>query len=626
MKLALLGLGIAAVTTFPALLLARSLPAPPKKTVIGKVDRATTIRERFQDGEGAAPAPVVKPKTPSGTYRVIDAEFPSALTRASFVKLAGLKDDAILDATDRFLLFFVPADETGLAAMSVLKTAAKRYQTVRTIDLPPASVLRQLTIRQQKADEVVRGGYLGLTGKGVLVAVIDSGIDFRHPDFQTLGADGKPNTRIEMLWDTSLSEKERAVGNAAPLTYPDGQPFGTLFTREQLNADLRAATPQIAPTDLVGHGTACAGIAVGQGAANRFNKGVAPGADLIGIRLGKQDAANTYLLPAMVKWLDKVAGKRPLVVSCSFGGQYGPRNGRTVAEDHLAAVMPPDKPGRVLVVAAGNENREDLHARVTAAGSDAPGKLTFKSVNGGTIEWIVPNDRLPEMRFKGATGTVLSTSFVKDDVTGETTVTQRVKAGECTLELYSNAGTTLTIDAYRGQGDIDFTGTCVSKEAQVGTPGSARNVLTIGSYDWNDSFDSKVIKFVTGPQLTVGTISTYSNGGPLRGGTEARPDFAAPGQWWTAPQATSTKASMLDASGKYRIFNGTSAATPYTAGICALLFEKKPTLTTNQLRQLLRRCATSDTNTGTVPNSRWGAGKLDVPAIRRALTSLTSLP
>ncbi|MGC4045077.1 MAG: S8 family serine peptidase [Armatimonas sp.] len=626
MKLALLGLGIAAVTTFPALLLARSVPAPPKKTVIGKLDRPTTVRERFQDGEGAAPAPVVKPKTPSGTYRVIDAEFPTALSRAAYVKLVGLKPDAILDATDRFLLFFVAADDTGLAAMNTLKTAARRYQTVRTIDLPPPTVLRTLTLRAQKADEVVQGGYLGLTGKGVVVAVIDSGIDFRHPDFQTQGADGKPNTRIEAFWDSSLSEKEKAVGDPAPITYPDGQPFGTLYTREQLNADLRTATPQIGATDLVGHGTACAGIAVGQGAAIRKNMGVAPGADLIGIRLGKQGAENTYLLPAMVKWLDKVAGKRPLVVSCSFGGQYGPRNGHSVAEDHLAAVMPPDRPGRVIVVAAGNENREDLHARVTAAGTDAPGKLTFKSENGGTIEWIVPNDRLAEMRFRGAPGTVLSTSFVKDDVTGETTVTQRVKSGEGTLELFSNAGKSITVDAYRGQGELNFTGACVSKEAQVTTPGSALNVLTIGSYDWNDAFDNKTITFKAGPQLEVGKISPYSNGGPLRGGTEARPDFASPGQWWTAPQAAGTKAMMLDDSGKYRIFNGTSAATPYTAGICALLLEKKPALTTNQIRQTLRRCATSDTFTGTVPNSRWGAGKLDVPAIRRALTSLTSLP
>ena len=431
-----------------------------------------------------------------------------------------------------------------------------------------------------------------------------------------------PTSRIEALWDTSLSEKEKTIGDPAPLAYPDGQPFGTVYTRDQLTADLRAATPKIGVTDAVGHGTGCAGLAAGSGIANRNYLGVAPGATLIGVRLGKMGADNTYLLPALVKWLDKTAGNRPLVVSCSFGGQYGPRNGHSIAEDHLAAVLPATKPGRVVVVAAGNEYTDDLHARVRAAGTDAAGKLAFTSASGGSLEWIVPNDRLAEMRFRAPAGTVLSTSFEKDAVTGETTVTQKVKAGAATLELFSSAGKEVTLDAYRAGGDLSFTGPCVSKEAQVGTPGSAPNVLAIGSYDWNTDFDKKVIQYTNGPRVEVGKISFYSNGGPLRGGADARPDFAAPGQWWAVPQASGTKAMMLDSTGKYRIFNGTSAATPYAAGICALLLEKKPTLSADALRRILRKSATGDALTGPVPNSRWGAGKLDVPAVTRAVGSL----
>ena len=172
-----LGIGIAAA--FPAILLARLPAAAPPKKVTGKIDRAASVRERFLGDDPASAAPVVKPTSATATYRVIEAEFASPLGRAAFASLAGLKPDAILDATDRFLLFFVPADESGVATMATLKLSARRWETVRTLNLPPPTVLRQLTYRGGTPDEVVRGGISGLTGKGVVLAVIDSGIDFQ---------------------------------------------------------------------------------------------------------------------------------------------------------------------------------------------------------------------------------------------------------------------------------------------------------------------------------------------------------------------------------------------------------------------------------------------------------------
>lgn len=83
-----------------------------------------------------------------------------------------------------------------------------------------------------------------LFGEGVLIAIIDSGIDYSHPDFRN--EDG--STRIEALWDQTI-----------PGNPPEGFRIGTLYTREQINEALQTPMPQrldiVPSTDLSGHGT-----------------------------------------------------------------------------------------------------------------------------------------------------------------------------------------------------------------------------------------------------------------------------------------------------------------------------------------------------------------------------------
>lgn len=83
-----------------------------------------------------------------------------------------------------------------------------------------------------------------LFGEGVLVAMIDSGIDYSHPDFRN--EDG--TTRIAGLWDQTI-----------PGSPPVGFNMGTIYSREQINAALQIPMPQrmesVPSTDLSGHGT-----------------------------------------------------------------------------------------------------------------------------------------------------------------------------------------------------------------------------------------------------------------------------------------------------------------------------------------------------------------------------------
>ncbi len=125
--------------------------------------------------------------------------------------------------------------------------------------------------------------------------------------------------------------------------------------------------------------------------------------------------------------------------------------------------------------------------------------------------------------------------------------------------------------------------------------------------------------------MKVGEMSSYSSPGYRRMGSAVKPEVTSPGQWYTAP-APMNVAADRDTTGQYQQFNGTSAATPYTAGCVALLFQKKPTLTLGEIKSILQRSASpppaNSSHAGELPNPFWGYGKLDRVAVQKALNSI----
>lgn len=152
-----------------------------------------------------------------------------------------------------------------------------------------------------------------LYGSNVLVAVIDSGIDYTHPDFQH----SDKTTRIRALWDQTIPGKP-----------PAGYAIGTEYTKEQINEALAAGSreerEQIVPSrDVSGHGTAVAGIAAGG-----EGRGVASESELLIVKLGSPRADGFPRTTELMQGVDYAVKKAleyrmPVAINLSFGNTYG---------------------------------------------------------------------------------------------------------------------------------------------------------------------------------------------------------------------------------------------------------------------------------------------------------------
>lgn len=207
-----------------------------------------------------------------------------------------------------------------------------------------------------------------LTGRGTLVGIIDSGIDYAHPDFRLRNND----SRIVALWDQTVPANT-VINNLDPdstIPPPTGYSLGSLFTQEIINTALSAPTEQerfsICPSrDISGHGTHVAGIAAGNGrASNGIYRGVAYEADLLVVKLGTpgpNSFPSTSLLMMGIDFCIRESLRRnqPLTLNLSFGNTYGSHSGSSLLETYLDSVS---ESGRIsIVVGSGNEGASSGH-------------------------------------------------------------------------------------------------------------------------------------------------------------------------------------------------------------------------------------------------------------------------
>lgn len=195
-----------------------------------------------------------------------------------------------------------------------------------------------------------------LTGAGVLVGVVDSGIDIFHPDFRN--ADG--TTRIVGLWDQTLTPKME-LGELPPKGYTSG----VYFSQEKINEVLQGGTAS--PTvDISGHGTHVAGIAAGNGMASQGEyRGVAYEADLLIVRLGRPADSGVPQTAQLMQGIDfcirmGIERSQPLALNLSYGNNYGSHTGTSLLETYLDAVSNIGK--NTICIGSGNEGNLGRHA------------------------------------------------------------------------------------------------------------------------------------------------------------------------------------------------------------------------------------------------------------------------
>jgi subtilisin family serine protease len=521
------------------------------------------------------------------------------------------------------------AASPGVRAMS----ASRRWSTA----------LDSSRARTRTRDVHQGGGALPqpYTGSGVYVGVLDSGLDYTHPDFRLSPSD----SRVHALFDYSqgTSGAECRPGQLDSLT-----------------------CPQIDGTGGHGHGTHVMGIAAGNGALSSDYVGMAPQADLLFVK-GMRDAQggggfeDADIVQGVAWMLNRAlsAGK-PIAVNLSLGSQLGAHDGTSLQEQFLSAFA---GPGRIIVAAAGNSGGDPIHVSYAVTGTEylngyetgilmtseaaimdlwAPAS---SNIHVGVAAYLPDNlNNAIYVTTAAAPGQLVEqTATAGGQILGDVTIDARTLADpnngarNVLIQIAKNPGGiepgVLVWSVYTfGSGTFDmwmvtpslffppgfpagvpgwFRGADDSKT--IGIPATARRLLCVGSHvsktQWTDIDDTVRVQ----PNATLDVISGFSSRGPSRDG-RTLPDFTAPGEAIISALSKDYPAArrFIAQNGGYQEQHGTSQAAPHITGIAALMLQRDPALTPENVRSILQQTATT-AGVGN-PNNTYGRGRVNAYA------------
>ncbi len=466
--------------------------------------------------------------------------------------------------------------------------------------------------------DIAQTEHPGLRGQGVVVGIVDSGVDWRHQDFRN--ADG--TTRLELFM--------HAVNDAQT-----GTDTFTEFSEADLNAAL-AGNGQVPQGDLNGHGTHCCSIAAGNGRAStgRQFRGVAPQATLMGMRTDTLHDTHTI---EGIRRIFEAAGDRPAVVNLSLGTHMGPHDGTGALENVIARES---GPGRIVVVAAGNEASDRIHFQgQLTMGQDLDITFTIRDDVQFLDVWIARGDEadvevidpagntmVPDGSIQTLPGGQFRADLREDQFNRDVNLTLAVAGNQLNrrwrLRLTPTAVTQGVVHAWAQTRDANRSRnifmTTSSQRFTIGMPATEERAIAVGSFI---SRAGTVPGAAAGPGLGAGQVSPFSSRGPTRHGAQ-RPDIAAPGQHIVAALAANSSmasspnlAARRLAGGQYISIQGTSMATPFVTGVIALMLQQEPGLYPEEIHQRLRATAQRDADTSTVWNPEFGYGKIDVQGL-----------
>lgn len=453
---------------------------------------------------------------------------------------------------------------------------------------------------------------LGLTGAGVLIGIVDTGIDIFGSTFVEIGG----RSKILAAWD----QTDREAGNAA-------FGYGREYSKEEIQAAVDSGQKIL--TDATGHGTFCAGTALS----------AAPSSKLVVVKLkqAKENLRRFYGIPAgadayseidimmAVAYLQEQQKKlrMPMCILMPMGTNSGSHTGAGALDKYINNIG--ELRGLAVAVAGGNEGRAGHHYSGTVIGEYAavevdvahndsftleiwgPSTNTYSvaiEIPGGEfVERISPRyDKSSIVRPIFGGGMIYVDYFLVEDSAGQELVMLRFVTpanGIWRVRVYGIGSTELSFNAWLPISNFispDTKFVVSDPRITITSPGVAETAICTCAYDY------------TNGNLYIENSRGYT------ADKRVKPDLLAPGVYISGP-----------GSGDETVIrSGTSVAAAYTAGCSALLFEWSygrklvRNISGNQIRGYLRRGAVRPGIAGGLleireyPNPEWGYGLLNI--------------
>ena len=484
---------------------------------------------------------------------------------------------------------------------------------------------------------------LNVRGQGVLIGFLDTGIDYLREDFKASGG----RTRIAAVWDQTIQSVnyEEDTGEAAGTEQYDREQvqgmvqYGTVYTREDINAALAAEREGQNPYDIVpsrdenGHGTFLAGVAAASETADYI--GAAPEAEILMVKLkpAKKYLRDFYLLPERVeaysetdmmmgvRFLQQYAirEKKPLVICVGLGTASGSRTGALPFADLLNTLA--RQVNTVVVTCTGNEANNRTHTSGLAVSDTEPSEIEMtvgadergfvreiwaESLDILSVAITSPSgERISRIPARIDTGGVYNFLLERSQVAVNYRVVESASGYEVIFMRFINPAQgiwkihvyslTNIVGRYNAwlplkqflSGDTYFLNS--NPSTTLTEPGAAERVISVGAYN----------------HITDASYAASGRGYTATG--LVKPDFVAPG----------VDVYGVRAGGGYTTRTGTSVAAAHAAGAAALLLTwgvtdgNLPYMGTNEVKSVLIRGAKRENNT-VYPNNIYGYGKMDV--------------
>ena len=545
--------------------------------------------------------------------KILDNNYYDLIISNQVVPSVGIGDD-ITPLNDRFSLLHVykknkqPCD-LGQNSYHIFPSL---YTLTSTIDAQTSGVCSSM----ENSD-------LGLLGQGVIIGIIDTGIDYRHPAFMNRDK----TSRILSIWDQTIQEG----------TPPEGFTYGTEYTKAAINDALRYDMPlSVVPTtDINGHGTAIASIAAGSPNKEQTFRGIVPNADLAVVKLkdAKPNLKRIFSVPEdklcfqesdIVLGIRYLAGisqrlQRPLAICIALGSSQGSHDGRGVLSAFLESLV--QQPDLGVSISAGNEGNSSRHYfnktssapyfndfQLNIAGVDQqfsmelwahiPGILSIEiaAPNRETISPVNPSfNECQKFTFQTSQSVVWVNNMIFERESGDQLILLRFEnalPGIWYFRVQSLANEPFSFHSWLPSGDLISNGTFFlnsNPDTTITSPGNSRRTLTVTAYN----------------QQTDNILDASGRGYPRSG--LVKPELAAPG--YLIPCAVPEN--------QYGTLTGTGASAAIAAGTSAIVFEWSQGkgnftyITGEQVSRILIRAAHRNP-AFSYPNNIWGFGQLDV--------------